>query len=359
MSAWSKSWAKSCLWLRSNLFASPVNIVISLTLLYLFGIMLYRLLSWGLIHSTWVAQDRQGCAEASGACWAFVRAKFWFFMFGFYPKPWLWRPVLTLLLLVAGVLGLLRNIGRQHLLRNFLLTCLVLPVLIILVLGGWGTFRVPPDRWGGLMMTLILSVIGLLFSFPLGVVLALLRTGKLRILRIHAIIFIEFFRGIPLITILFMCSVVLPLFLPDQLQLPKLLRLLIGLSIFQSAYLAEVIRGGLQAIEKGQYEAAYSLGMPGWLTNYFIILPQALRLSLANITSITISFIKDTSLVLIVGWFDLLGIVKPLTSDSNWLGTEPESYLFVGLLFWILCATVSRLGRRLEQRLNRYMVAKH
>ncbi|WGK70301.1 amino acid ABC transporter permease [Candidatus Haliotispira prima] len=348
---------KAWQWMRRNLFATPSNIVISVILFFLIGLVAYRLFDWALLKATWSGTDKNDCGE--GACWAFIRAKFRFFLFGFYPYPWLWRPILVIVLLLSGLYFLIRSISSKHLVLVFLLNCLVLPLVIFVVLRGWGSFSVSPDRWGGLLMTLILSAMGLLFSFPLGIVLALLRTGKMRILRVLSVTFIEFFRGIPLITILFMCSVVLPLFLPSQLNMPKLLRLVIGLTVFQSAYLAEVVRGGLQAINKGQYEAAYSLGMPEWLANYFVILPQALRLSLANTTSISIAFIKDTSLVLVVGWFDLLGIVKPLSSDVHWLGMEPEAYFFVGLVFWLLCATVSRVGTRLEQRLNRYMVARH
>ena len=348
----------SCLsWLHRNFFATPINILISLILLSAIGFVVYEFLDWAIFRASWSAANKEGCGE--GACWAFIRAKFWFFLFGFYPGQWLWRAVLTLVLLLLGVYWMFWSIRGKHLFLVFIAVCLVLPLVIFFVLGGWGSFRVAPERWGGLLMTVILSLMGLLFSFPLGVLLALLRTGKMRILRVLSVLFIEFFRGIPLITILFMCSVVLPLFLPNQVYLPKLLRLGIGLTIFQSAYLAEVVRGGLQAIGKGQYEAAYSLGMQGWVANYFVILPQALRLSLANITGITIAFIKDTSLVLVVGWFDLLGIVKPLSSDVYWLGMEPEGYLFVGVIFWLLCAAVSRTGKCLERRLNHYMIARH
>ena len=353
----SRFW-RGCLgWLHRNFFATPINILISLVLLSAISFLVYEVVDWAVFRANWSAANKEGCGE--GACWAFIRAKFWFFLFGFYPGQWLWRAVLTLVLLLLGVYWMLHSIRGRHLVWVFFAVCLILPLVIFVVLQGWGRFRVAPDRWGGLLMTVILSLMGLLFSFPLGIVLALLRTGKMRILRILSVVFIEFFRGIPLITILFMCSVVLPLFLPGQLYLPKLFRLVIGLTVFQAAYLAEVVRGGLQAIDKGQYEAAYSLGMEGWRANYFVILPQALRLSLANITGIMIAFVKDTSLVLIVGWFDLLGIVKPLSSDVYWLGMEPEGYLFVGLIFWFLCAAVSRIGKRLEHRLNRYMIARH
>ncbi len=193
---------------------------------------------------------------------------------------------------------------------------------------------------------------GLAYSFPLGLLLALGRRSELPVVRGLSVAYIEFFRGIPLITILFMSSVVVPFFLPPGASVDKIVRIVIGMTFFQSAYLAEVIRGGLQSIDKGQYEAADALGFGFWLKAYLIILPQALKAVISNIGSISISFLKDTTLVLIIGMFDLLGIVTPLVNDSNWLGMEPEGLIFAGIVYWIICFAVSRITRSIERRVH-------
>ncbi len=345
-------------WSRERLFNTPGNVVISFILLGVISFVVYGFLKWAFLDAVWVGDAKDVCADAEGACWAFIVAKFRFFMFGFYPLKWVWRPIVMLILLVCATYWQFSKYNKKPI-TTFSILFVGLPTITFVILRGWGSFIVLPDSWGGLILTLILSSLGLLFSYPAGMILALLRTGKLKFLRIFAVIFIEFFRGIPLITILFMSSIVVPLFLPPSIVFPKIFRLVLGLTIFQSVYLAEVIRGGLQAIGKGQYDAAKSLGMTSLISNYFVILPQATRLSLANITSISIAFVKDTSLILIVGWFDLLGIVKPLSSDVNWIGMEPEGYFFVAVIFWLLCLMVSRIGITMENRLNKYMVAKH
>ena len=291
-------------------------------------------------------------ARQGGATWAFIVKKIRFFMFGFYPKEQIWRiPVAFVLMAATMVPYFLKQV--KHKVLIMLAQMVLFPIFIaVFFSGAFGLEKVSTNDWGGLALTFILSLTGLLYSFPVGILMALGRRSQLPVVRGLCIAFIEFFRGIPLITILFMSSVVVPFFLPTGVAIDKIVRVIIGMSIFQSAYLAEVIRGGLQSIDKGQYEAADALGFRFGLQSYLIILPQVLKMTVSNIGGISISFLKDTTLVLIIGMFDLLGIVSPLASDSNWLGMEPEGLIFAGILYWIICFTISRLTYKLEDKVN-------
>jgi general L-amino acid transport system permease protein len=229
------------------------------------------------------------------------------------------------------------------------------PVLAyVLFYGGWfGLTVVETHRWGGLMLTLVLAVVGMVLSLPLGILLALGRRSQMPVVRAACVTYIELWRGVPLITVLFMASVMLPLFLPEGVTLDKLLRAMIGIVLFQAAYMAEVVRGGLQAIPKGQYEAAEALGLDYWQGMGLIILPQALKLVIPGIVNTFIALFKDTTLVLIIGLFDLLGIVQQAFADPKWLGYSVEGYLFAGLVYWAFCFSMSRYSQALERELHR------
>ena len=206
--------------------------------------------------------------------------------------------------------------------------------------------------WGGLFLTLVLSFVGIVAALPLGILLALGRRSNMPIVKSVCVVFIEFWRGVPLITVLFMSSVMLPLFLPEGMNFDKLLRAMIGIVLFQSAYMAEVVRSGLQAIPKGQYEAAKALGLSYWQSMGLIILPQALKLVIPGIVNTFIALFKDTTLVLIIGLFDLLSMIQSASQDANWLGYEIEGYVFAALIFWVFCFGMSRYSMSLERKLE-------
>jgi len=337
--------------IKEDYFNTPLNIILSLLAVFLLIRLGIWLINWAFIRAVWTGESKD-VAQAGGATWAFIGNKMRFFMFGFFPKEEIWRIPVCLVLMAATFIPLfLKQI--EHKVIIFASFLLLWPLLIgLFLVGGLGLPQVSTNDWGGLMLTLVLSMLGLLYSFPIGILLALGRRSELPVVRTLSVTYIEFFRGIPLITILFMSSVVVPFFLPEQIKIDKIIRVVIGMTFFQSAYLAEVIRGGLQAIPKGQYEAADSLGFGFGLKQYLVILPQVLKTTVSNIGGISISFIKDTTLVLIIGMFDLLGIVNPLASDSNWLGMEPEGLVFAGLVYWVICFLISRLTYKIEDKVN-------
>jgi general L-amino acid transport system permease protein len=219
---------------------------------------------------------------------------------------------------------------------------------------NFGLEPVETPLWGGLLVTLVVAIVGIVASLPIGIVLALGRRSRMPVVRILSITLIEFVRGVPLITVLFMASVMLPVFLPPGVTFDKLLRALIGVAIFSSAYMAEVIRGGLQAIGRGQYEGAQAIGLGYWQMMRLVVLPQALRIVIPGIVNSFISLFKDTSLVLIIGIFDLLGIVQLGFSDANWAGPNipATGYAFAALVFWLFCFGMSRYSIYTERRLH-------
>lgn len=225
-------------------------------------------------------------------------------------------------------------------------------VSFILIHGGLGLEVVPTTKWGGLMLTMVVASVGIVVSFPIGIIFALGRQSNMPIIKTISVLYIEFIRGVPLITLLFMSSVILPLFFPEGVTFDKLLRALIGVTLFQAAYLAEVVRGGLQAIPKGQYEAADSVGLSYWQAMGLVILPQALKISIPNIVGSFVALFKDTTLVLIIGLFDVLAMVTLTTSDPHWLGFETEGYVFVTMIYWIICFTMSKYAQSVENRFN-------
>ncbi|WP_246157033.1 amino acid ABC transporter permease [Oceanispirochaeta crateris] len=342
---------KNMTFLRKEFFNTPLNTIMTLFMAWLVVKTGIWFINWAFINAVWTGETRD-VAREGGATWAFIITKFRFFMFGFYPKEQLWRiPVTILVLSLTMIPYFMKQI--QHKILVMGAQMILWPLIISIFLsGGFGLEKISSNDWGGLTLTFILSILGLLYSFPIGIIMALGRRSELKVIKGLSVAYIEFFRGIPLITILFMSSVVVPFFLPEGVSVDKMVRVVIGMTLFQSAYLAEVIRGGLQSIPKGQYEAADALGFKFGLQSYLIILPQVLKMTVSNIGGISISYIKDTTLVLIIGMFDLLGIVSPLASDTNWLGMEPEGLIFAGILYWIICFSISRLTYKVEKKVN-------
>lgn len=304
-------------------------------------------LQWALLDAVWRA-DAAACRAAHGACWGFIVEKHRFILFGTYPYDEQWRPaVATLVLLALWVISALRIFWR--------------PALILVWIGGlcvigtlmWGGVPGLPyvenERWGGLILTLLLTTFGLAAAFPLAIVLALGRRSGLPAIRAISVAYIELVRGVPLISLLFMASVMLPLFLPQGVSIDKLLRAQIALVLFAAAYLAEVVRGGLQAIPQGQYDAANALGLSYPGSTLYIILPQALRIAVPALVNTFIGFFKDTSLVLVIGLFDLLSTIKLGLTEPAWSGFGVEAYLFAALVYFAFCFSFSRYSRRFER----------
>ncbi|WP_187970454.1 amino acid ABC transporter permease [Aquibium microcysteis] len=352
-------------WLRINMLATPADIVLTLVGLLLVALIVPPLLNWALFSAVWTGPDRSVCATLaqggiqpegwSGACWAFVGAKFEQFMFGRYPLDERWRVMLVAAMFVVLLVPLLiPRVPRKGL--NAVVFFFVFPIVsfFLLVGGSFGLDYVETSLWGGLLVTLVLSFVGISVSLPLGIVLALGRRSKMPVVKMLCVIFIEAVRGVPLVTVLFMASVMFPLFLPAGVNFDKFLRALVGVSLFASAYMAEVIRGGLQAIPKGQYEGADSLGLGYWQKMYLIVLPQALKLVIPGIVNTFIGLFKDTSLVSIIGMFDLLGIVRQNFSDAAWASpqTPMSGLVFAGFVFWIFCFGMSRYSIFMERRLD-------
>lgn len=339
-------------WLRSNLFSNWFNSLLTLLALYLIWLSVPPLLQWAVLQADWTGSSRADCT-GEGACWVFIRERFSQFMYGFYPQELRWRVDLTVWLAVIGAAPLFVPVMPRKLLYGLVLL-LTYPLLAFWLLhGGFlGLSEVETSQWGGLMLTLVIAAVGIAGALPLGILLALGRRSHMSAIRVICVTFIEFWRGVPLITVLFMSSVMLPLFLPEGLSIDKLLRALIGVILFQSAYIAEVVRGGLQAIPKGQYEAAAAMGLGYWRMMGLVILPQALKLVIPGIVNTFIALFKDTSLVIIIGLFDLLNSIKQATTDPAWLGMATEGYVFAALVFWIFCFGMSRYSMRLERKLD-------
>ncbi|THF62804.1 amino acid ABC transporter permease [Pseudothauera nasutitermitis] len=338
-------------WLRANLFSNWFNTLLTALALYLIWVTVPPLIQWAFLDATWSGSTRSDCAPG-GACWVFIQNRFAQFMYGFYPQGLRWRVDLTVILAVAGAAPLFVKAMPRKLVYG-LAYLLVYPWLAFWLLhGGPGLEVVPTSQWGGLMLTLVIAVVGIAGAMPLGVLLALGRRSDMPAIRVICVTFIEFWRGVPLITVLFMSSVMLPLFLPEQITIDKLLRALIAVILFEAAYIAEVVRGGLQAIPKGQYEAAGALGLGYWRMMGLVILPQALKLVIPGIVNTFIALFKDTSLVIIIGLFDLFNSIHQATVDPAWLGFAIEGYVFAALVYWIFCFGMSRYSMRLERRLH-------
>jgi len=340
-------------WLRLNLFSTWRNAVLTIATILLLAWLVPPLLDWTIFHAHWRGTDRSVCV-GDGACWVFVRVWFERFVYGLtYPLGQSWRIDLGYgILLVCGALLFIKRFPWKPWVALFLIFIYPVVTYFLFVGGVFGLPVVETARWGGLALTLVVAGIGIAASLPLGILLALGRRSKMPVVRIFSVCFIEMWRGVPLITVLFMASVMLPLFLPEGVNFDKLLRVLIGVSLFSAAYMAEVVRGGLQAIPKGQFEAAAALGLSYWKSMGFIVLPQALKLVIPGIVNSFIGLFKDTTLVVIIGLFDLLGSVQAANTNADWLGFAKEGYFFAGLGFWIFCFGMSRYSQWLERKLH-------
>ena len=350
-------------WFRMNLFSNWVNSLVSLFVLYVLIQFIPWILNWTIFAADFKYNfngeeiiDRTMCSrvldpENGGACWAIIYVRFYQFMYGFYPRDEVWRVNLSYIMLAVAVVPLLFD--KFPFRKYFLKFTYVFPVIAFFLLnGGLGLESVSTNKWGGLLVTLVLGCTGIALAFPLGIVLALGRRSNLPVISMMCTLFIEFIRGVPLITLLFFGMVMLPLFLPEGVNMDGLARVLVAVTLFQSAYMAEVIRGGLQAIPQGQYEAARSIGLSYWQMNMKIVLPQAIRISIPSIVNTSIGLFKDTTLVIIVGLLDLLGIGRGALADTTWLGLAYEVYFFVSLVFFIFTFAMSRYSLYLEKKLK-------
>lgn len=339
-------------WVRKNLFSGWSNTLLTLLCLWMMWTILPPALNWLLLQANWTGTTRADCTK-EGACWVFIHARFGQFMYGLYPHELRWRINLALVLTLLSLIPLfIRRISWRG--RYIACWAFICPLIVWLLLyGGWfGLERVETRQWGGLTLTLIIATVGIAGAMPLGILLALGRRSSMPVVRALSVIFIEFWRGVPLITVLFMSSVMLPLFMSEGTSIDKLVRALVGVILFQSAYVAEVVRGGLQALPKGQYEAAESLALGYWKTQLLVILPQALKLTIPGLVNTIIALFKDTSLVIIIGLFDLFSSVQQATVDPEWLGMSTEGYVFAALVYWIFCFSMSRYSQHLEKRFH-------
>ena len=330
------------------LFSSPLNTGLTL----LFGGLLYfsipPLMRWMVFDAVLLDTDPQACRDAVGACWSFVRVKSSQILFGIYPSDERWRPALSCALIVVLLAWSVRPSSWKPALA--VVWMVVMAWIIWLMGGGFGLIPVPSTLWGGLPVTLILTVSAIGLGFPIGVVLALGRRSTMPGVRMLCVVFIESVRGLPLLSILFVASIMLPLFLPEMLLPDKFSRALVALTLFAAAYFAEVVRGGLQAMPKGQYEAANSLGLPYWRTQQLVILPQAIRIVIPALANTIIVMIKNTSLVMVVGLFDLISSGKAALADPAWPSPSAETFLFIGAIFFIICFTFARFADFLERK---------
>ncbi|AVO39689.1 amino acid ABC transporter permease [Pukyongiella litopenaei] len=334
-------------WLRANLFGGWKDTIITLFLLGMLAAVVPRLFDWLVLDATFTG-DAGSCRLNDGACWPFVVDKFNVLMMGVYPQDLAWRPAIAAVALIV-----LAGLTYTNRLRGFAVIAAwsVLPVFALIMIGGaFGMQDVDQSLWGGLMLSVLLALVGVIVSIPLGVILALGRFYGTPVVKSLCVAFIELLRGVPLITILFMASVMMPLFLPPEVVINNLLRIQIGLILFSAAYMAEVVRGGLQAIPPGQTEASLALGVSRTRTIAFVVVPQALRHVLPPLVGRCIALFKDTSLVIIVGLLDFLGMVKNAALDADWLGFQAEAYIFAAFVYWSICYGLSLYGRELERR---------
>lgn len=347
-------------WLRQNLLSTPFNIALTVVLVLLFAWVVPELVKFLLIDAVWSGSDRDACLESVqhrdiGACWPFVWERLPYFIYGSYPIPQRWRVDIFFAMLAVGVIWLLwLNAPRRDL--GTIYFFVILPVSSFVLLTGWSAIGLQPVDtvlWGGVLVTIVVASVGIVFSLPLGVLLALGRRSRMPAVRSLSIIFIEFVRGVPLVTVLFMAGVMLPLFVPEQYSPDKLVRALVGIAMFASAYMAEVVRAGLQAVPRGQYEGAMAVGLRYSQMMRLIILPQALKITIPNIVNTYIGLFKDTTLVFIVGIFDLLRTIEVSRIDPKWATpvTSTTGYAVAAIFYLIFCYGMSRYARAMEARL--------
>ncbi|WP_421955668.1 amino acid ABC transporter permease [Polaromonas sp.] len=340
--------------LRQNLFSSVPNTVLSLLLMALFAWLVAKGFNWGIVNAVFAPDaDRCQAARGLGACWGVINEKARFILLGRYPQTEQWRPVLATFALLAPVLA---SCSTRFWKPSLALIWAAGLALFFVLMGGGvaGLEKVPTDVWGGLPLTLMLSVISMVLAFPIAVLVALGRRSDMPAIRSLCVVYVELVRGVPLISVLFMASFMLPLFLPVGKSPDVLVRVIVGITLFAAAYMAEIIRGGLQTVGRGQAEAAASIGLSYWQAQRKIILPQALGAVVPSIVNNFISLFKDTSLVTIVSLYELTGALSlALGSDPNWRPFKIEAYLFIAAIYFAFCYAMSRYSLRLEKRLAR------
>ena len=349
-------------WARTNLFNSWLSTAVTLAIGYLLARLTVGVISWGLVNAVWTvpvgangSADNAACSAVKGvgACWAVITDKYRFILFGRYPFDQQWRPAICIALFIGlFVVSAMRRFWRRELAFIWIGTLVAIGVLMW---GGiLGMPYVAQDSWGGLPITLILSTFGLALAFPLAILVALgRRSTNLPAVKMICVLYVELIRGVPLISLLFMASVMFPLFMPEGVNIDKLLRAQIAFILFAAAYLAEIVRGGLQSLPKGQAEAADALGLSYWSKTGKIILPQALRMVIPPLVNTFIGFFKDTSLVLIIGIFDLLTAAKVAISEPAWQGFSTEVYVVLAMIYFTFCFAMSKFSRGLERDLDR------
>ncbi|MDO9412419.1 MAG: amino acid ABC transporter permease [Pseudolabrys sp.] len=347
-------------WLRANLLSSPFNIVLTILISLFFLWIIPGIVNFLLIDAVWTGADRDACREIVqnrpiGACWPFAWERMAYFTYGSYPIPQRWRVDIFFAMLAIGVFWILwLKAPRRDLAAYYCF--IVLPIVSYILLSGaefLGLPHVDTVLWGGVLVTIVVSAVGIVVSLPIGILLALGRRSDMPTVKLFSVFFIEFVRGVPLVTVLFMASVMLPLFVPEQYSPDKLLRALIGIAMFASAYMAEVVRAGLQAIPKGQFEGAQAVGLGYWQMMRLIILPQALKITIPNIVNTYIGLFKDTTLVFIVGIFDLLHTIEVSRLDPKWATpvTSTTGYAVAAIFYLVFCYAMSRYARATEARL--------
>ncbi len=347
-------------WTRARLFDGALNSLLTVVSVLIIAILVWPTVRFLFIDAVWNGSSRVDClpetaGRAVGACWPFIKAKLAQFMYGFYPEGEQWRVDLTCALGMVLLVPLLIP-GVPYKRANAILFFGIFPVIayFLLIGGVLGLTHVETRLWGGLLVTLVISFTGILLSLPLGILLALGRRSDMPIVRTLSIGFIEFWRGVPLITVLFFATYMLPLFLPAGWEIDPLLRVLVGAALFAGAYMAEVVRGGLQAVPRGQVEGAMALGLGYWRTTGLVVLPQALRLVIPGIVNSFISLFKDTTLVLIVAIFDLLGQLRAAFADPAWATpvTLFTGFAFAGMIYFLVSFAMSRYALAMERRLS-------
>ena len=336
--------------LNKNINLNSFNAILTISVVFLLIKSIPPMLDWLFFEADFVGTKKEDCTS-DGACWVFINVWFKRFMYGLYPNDEIWR-------INIAFIGLILTVGLaffvQPKIKKYVLIFLlfVYPfIMISLISGGnFGLEWVETNAWGGLALTFIISIFALTFCFPVGLFLALGRRSSYPVIRYASIGFIEFWRGVPLITVLFMASVMFPMFLPEDTYMDKLVRVIIAITLFESAYMAEVVRGGLQALPRGQYDAGKSLGMGYWKMHLLIIMPQALKLVIPGIANTFLALVKDTPLILVVGLLELIGMIDMAKTNPKWLGFPAEGYVFAGFVFWIICYAMSRYSISLERK---------
>lgn len=332
-----------------SLFSSPLNIAMTLFWVVLLIYIVPPFIQWALIDAVFVAENGSQCSRTS-ACWAFVVARIDDFMFGRYPSAERWRVIvglaLPLVIICSGIFFPKRRTTA------FFIGVLSFPFSVFFFFyGGFFGLEIVETRvWGGFALTLVIAATSIASALPIGILLALGRRSDMPIVSLLCVVFIETARSVPMITILFVAAIMFPFFVPEGVEIDKLLRTIVAVSLFAGAYMAEVIRGGLQALPKGQFEAASAMGHGYWQTMRLVILPQALTISIPAIVNLFIVYFKDTTLVLVIGLFDLMNMVVITTSDPEWFGYAIEGYLFVALVFFVFCFSMAQYARKLEER---------